>query len=267
MPEIPCFQIDAFTDRPFAGNPAAVCLLDGERDARWMQAVAAEMNLSETAFVRPLRDGFELRWFTPVTEVELCGHATLASAHALWSEGVVDHDASIPFHTQSGVLLCSQQGELIELDFPSTPVEPTDVSDALTQALGTMPSFAACSKFDLFALLDSEKALRSLAPDFRRLEELPFRGVAVTCPSDDARFDFMSRFFGPAVGIDEDPVTGSAHCALGPFWGERLGRTEMTAYQASARGGTVRVRLADDRVILGGQAVTVFSGVLADNGF
>ena len=259
-----CLQIDAFTDRPFAGNPAAVCLLDDERDAAWMQAVAAEMNLSETAFVRPLDKGFELRWFTPTIEVELCGHATLASAHALWSEEVVEPDSEIQFHSLSGELTCARRDDFIELDFPATPVTPAEPSVDLCEALGIEPSWQGKSQYDTLALIQSEEALRSLRPDFQRLRALPSRGVIVTSTSNNPRFDFVSRFFAPNAGIDEDPVTGSAHCALGPFWGERLGKTEMTAYQASARGGIVHVRVAGDRVCLKGQAVTVLKGVLAD---
>lgn len=265
MIEIPCLQIDAFTDRAFAGNPAAVCLLDDEREAGWMQAVAAEMNLSETAFIRPGDKGFELRWFTPTTEVDLCGHATLASAHALWERGVVANGQPIHFHTRSGELICTRQGELIELDFPATPVTPTDESEDLCGALGVAASFVGQSKFDRLVLVESEQVVRLLEPDFSRLRKLSVRGVIVTGVSDDPGFDFVSRFFAPGYGIDEDPVTGSAHCALAPFWSEKLGKTEMTAFQASKRGGIVRVRVADDRVFLGGQAVTIFRGVLIDD--
>jgi PhzF family phenazine biosynthesis protein len=263
--------IDAFTDRPFAGNPAAVCLLDEDRDARWMQALAAEMNLSETAFVRPLdgnvRNGgdFELRWFTPKIEVELCGHATLASAHALWTEAIVGSGRAIRFRTKSGVLVCQQKGGLIELDFPATPAQPAEAPNGLIEALGVQPTFVGKSKFDKFVLVESEQVVRSLKPDFARLRELSMRGVMVTSTSSDPRFDFVSRYFAPGAGIDEDPVTGSAHCCLGPFWGQRLGKTEMTAFQASARGGVVRVRVQDDRVILGGQAVTVVKGELVES--
>lgn len=260
--EIRCFQVDAFSNRPFAGNPAAVCLLNRERDAAWMQALAAEMNLSETAFVRPLNDGFELRWFTPAIEVDLCGHATLASAHALWTEGVVNGDQPIRFHTKSGVLPCRQNGEFIELDFPATPAHETEPPAGLLDALGVTPSFVGRSKFDTFVLVESEEVVRSLKPDFVCLREISMRGVIVTGTSNDPRFDFVSRYFAPSAGIDEDPVTGSAHCCLGPFWGERLGKREMTAYQASARGGIVRVQVNGDRVILGGQAVTVLKGEL-----
>lgn len=265
MTEIRCLQVDAFADRPFSGNPAAVCLLEHERDSQWMQAVAAEMNLSETAFVRPLSDGFELRWFTPTVEVALCGHATLASAHALWTEGVVAGDEFIRFHTASGVLTCARQANFIELDFPAMPVRSTDPSEDLCRALGATASFVGQSKYDKLVLVESEQSLRALQPDFSRLREMPMRGVAVTSPSDDPRFDFVSRYFAPGAGIDEDPVTGSAHCCLGPFWSERLGKVEMTAFQASARGGIVRVRVSADRVYLGGRAVTVFSGVLFDH--
>lgn len=264
MAEIRCLQVHAFTDRPFSGNPAAVCLLEHERDSQWMQAVATEMNLSETAFVRPLSDGFELRWFTPTVEVALCGHATLASAHALWTEGVVAGDELIRFHTESGVLTGARQADLIELDFPAMPVRSTDPSEELCRALGATASFVGQSKYDMLVLVESEQSLRALQPDFLRLREMPMRGVAVTSPSDDPRFDFVSRYFAPGAGVDEDPVTGSAHCCLGPFWSERLGKVEMTAFQASARGGIVRVRVSADRVYLGGRAVTVMRGVLLD---
>lgn len=262
MEAVPCLQVDAFTDRPFAGNPAAVCLLADERDAEWMQAVAAEMNLSETAFVRPLEDGFDLRWFTPAVEVDLCGHATLASAHALWSEEIVGNDSPIRFHTRSGLLECVQRGELIEMDFPATSAEPVPATQALAEALGVEPSWTGGSEFDRLVLVDSAATLRSLQPDFARLKAVPVRGVIVTSASDDSRFDFLSRFFGPAVGIDEDPVTGSAHCCLAPFWSERLAKTEMTAFQASSRGGVVHVRVAGERVYLAGNAVTVLRGEL-----
>lgn len=262
MPGVRVLQIDAFTDRPFAGNPAAVCLLVEERDDEWMRSVAAEMNLSETAFVRPLDDGFELRWFTPAIEVDLCGHATLASAHTLWTEGVVNRDQSIRFHTKSGVLTCTQNGEFIQLDFPATPAQEVEPPAELLNALGVTPLFFGQSKFDALVAVESEQVVRSLKPDFSRLRQIPGRGIIVTSQSDDPQFDFVSRFFAPAAGINEDPVTGSAHCCLGPFWSARLGKSEMTAFQASARGGVVRVRVAGDRVHLGGQAVTVWRGEL-----
>lgn len=264
---VTCLQIDAFADRPFNGNPAAVCLLEDERDATWMQAVAAEMNLSETAFVRPAGDAFGLRWFTPAVEVDLCGHATLAAAHALWSEGYVEDGTPIRFDTRSGVLGAARQGDIIELDFPATAPMAADLDRAqiarLGNALGVTPVNILQSAYDLLVEVESDPAVRSAEPDFRQLAELGCRGVMITSRADDPRFDFLSRFFGPAVGIDEDPVTGSAHCCLGPFWGERLGKSTMTAYQASARGGVVRVRVVGERVFLGGQAVTVFRGELA----
>jgi PhzF family phenazine biosynthesis protein len=258
------FVIDAFTDRPFAGNPAAVCLLDQQREAGWMQSVAAEMNLSETAFVRPLESGFELRWFTPKIEVELCGHATLASAHALWSDGIVKAGDAIAFQTKSGVLTCRKNGNLIELDFPATPAHVAEPPAGLLEALGANPSFIGKSKYDKFLVVESEQVVRSLRPDFAQLRRIAMRGVIVTSSSSDPKFDFVSRYFAPAAGIDEDPVTGSAHCCLGPFWGERLGKQEMTAFQASARGGVVHVRVKLDRVILGGQAVSVVKGELLE---
>lgn len=262
MSAIVCLQIDAFTDRAFSGNPAAVCLLDKPADVTWMQAVAAEMNLSETAFVVPDDRAFGLRWFTPTIEVELCGHATLAAAHALWSQGVLDEDDPIAFRTKSGLLTCTQNGGRIELDFPAIPLEEIDPPRDLVDALGVTPSYAGQSKLDHFVFVDAEQTVRSLKPDYAALRAMPLRGLIVTSASESDQFDFISRYFAPAAGIDEDPVTGSAHCCLGPFWAERLGKLELTAYQASARGGTVQVRVAGDRVILGGTAVTVLKGAL-----
>ncbi|HEV7222265.1 MAG TPA: PhzF family phenazine biosynthesis protein [Pirellulales bacterium] len=261
MPRIKCWQVDAFTDRLFAGNPAAVCWLEHEADAAWMQQVAAEMNLSETAFVRPLGEGHELRWFTPAVEVDLCGHATLAAAHALWQSGMAPKGA-IRFHTRSGVLACTQVGDFIELDFPATPAAAMSPPAALVEALGVQPVFTGSSKFYLLAALASAAAVRSLRPDFRKLLDVPTRGVIATAASDDPKFDFISRFFAPALGVNEDPVCGSAHCCLTPYWAERLGKSQLTAYQASARGGVLRLKLDGDRVTLGGQAVTVWQGEL-----
>ena len=263
MSQVKCWQVDAFTDRPFAGNPAAVCWLEEEADPAWMQAVAAEMNLSETAFVRRLDDRLELRWFTPTVEVDLCGHATLATSHALWSAGIASAEERLRFHTKSGLLTCSRSGEFIELDFPILPASPVPPSDGLLEALGTgKPHFVGKTKLDHLVVLDGPDAVRALRPDFRKLMEVRTRGVIVTAHSDDPRYDFISRFFAPAVGIDEDPVCGSAHCCLTPYWAEQLGKRELTAYQASARGGVLRVRLNGDRVILGGQAVIVWEGEL-----
>jgi PhzF family phenazine biosynthesis protein len=262
MARVRCFQVDAFAERPFTGNPAAICLLDREADADWMQAVAAEMNLSETAFVRPLDAGFELRWFTPKVEVDLCGHATLATAHVLWMEGVAATQEAIRFQSRSGALTCTQNEGRIELDFPATAATAVEPPAGLLDALGVRADFVGRTRFDYLVLLDSEPALRSINPDFGQLATIKTRGVIVTAKSGDSRFDFVSRFFAPAAGIDEDPVCGSAHCCLGPFWAQRLGKNDMMGYQASSRGGTVHVRVAGDRVILGGQAVTVWCGEL-----
>jgi PhzF family phenazine biosynthesis protein len=257
-------QIDAFTSKPFAGNPAAVCVLPQAADDRWMQDVAREMNLSETAFLVPVSDGFHLRWFTPAVEVDLCGHATLASAHALWEDGHLPAGARARFHTRSGLLLADRRGEWIELDFPAKPEDAAEVPADLLPALGAKALHVGRNQFDYIVELESEDAVRSLSPDHSRLRKLTVRGVIVTARASSPGFDFVSRFFAPGAGIDEDPVTGSAHCCLGPFWAARLGKTEFTAYQASARGGVVRVRLAGGRVILGGQAVTVLRGELLD---
>ena len=266
MAPVVCLQIDAFADRPYRGNPAAVCLLDEERDSQWMQAVAAEMNLSETAFVRPVGEDFDLRWFTPAVEVDLCGHATLAAAHALWSEARVPGDGRISFQTRSGILTATRHGDGVELDFPATGPGPANVAaeelGALGDALGVEPVHVARSAFDFLVVVGTEDVVRGLSPDFLRLRELASRGVIVTSESDDPHFDFVSRFFAPGVGVDEDPVTGSAHCCLGPYWSERLRKTQMRAFQASPRGGVVNVRVAGERVILGGNAVTVFRGEL-----
>jgi predicted PhzF superfamily epimerase YddE/YHI9 len=259
---LPLFQVDAFTDTAFAGNPAAVCLLDGPADARWMQQVAAEMNLSETAFVRPLAEGWELRWFTPAVEVDLCGHATLASAHVLWEQGRVPPGEPIRFHTRSGVLTARPAADGIELDFPATPAEPAAAPPGLAAAVGAAPRFVGRNRFDYLLELDSEAAVRGLRPDLRALAAVPVRGIIVTARSAVPAFDFVSRFFAPASGVPEDPVTGSAHCCLGPFWAGRLGKDELRAYQASARGGVVGVRVAGQRVYLRGRAVTVLRGEL-----
>jgi PhzF family phenazine biosynthesis protein len=259
---IPLCIVDAFTDRPFAGNPAAVCLLPGWPEDRWLQAVAREMNLSETAFLVRQADGFGLRWFTPQAEVDLCGHATLASAHALWQQHLAGPGDTLCFQTRSGTLKAARRGEYIELDFPLTPEQACPAPPGLAEALGVTPEYVGRNRFDLLAEVVSEAVLRGLAPDFRLLKQVPVRGVIVTSRSADPRFDFVSRFFAPASGVDEDPVTGSAHCCLGDFWRRRLGKSEFTAYQASARGGVVRVRVTEGRAFLGGKAVTVVKGEL-----
>ncbi len=256
------FQVDAFTDRPFSGNPAAVCLLDRERDTDWLQAVAAEMNLSETAFLLEQADGYILRWFTPTTEVDLCGHATLAAAHVLWEQGLLAPGTEARFHTRSGLLRATQSNGIIELDFPATPAEPAPEPPGLLAALGLDGGEVYRSRFDYLVVVDNEAAVRALRPDFPALGQVEARGIIVSARSDDPAYDFVSRFFAPAAGIDEDPVTGSAHCTLAPWWAMQLGKPSMTAFQASKRGGVVKVSLQDDRVRLGGQAVTVFSGEL-----
>jgi PhzF family phenazine biosynthesis protein len=263
---LPLFHVDAFTDRPFAGNPAAVCILDREREDLWLAALAAEMNLAETAFL--LREGaaWRLRWFTPSVEVDLCGHATLASAHVLWEAGLAPAEERLAFRTKSGELSASRRGDAIELDFPAEPAAPADPPPGLLDALGVAtPLFAGANRMDILLLLDSEEAVRGLRPDFRALASAcgPARGVIVTASTDASGFDFVSRFFAPSVGIDEDPVTGSAHCCLGPFWAGRLKKRELVGYQASRRGGTVSVRVGSERIQLGGRAVTVLRGELA----
>ncbi|WP_435009608.1 PhzF family phenazine biosynthesis protein [Tundrisphaera lichenicola] len=255
-------QVDAFTDRPFAGNPAAVCVLPGPVDPAWMQAVAAEMNLSETAFLVPEEGGFHLRWFTPTVEVDLCGHATLASAHVLWEDGHLAPGASAQFRTRSGLLIATREGDRITLDFPATPVERDAEPGPIAEALGVPVVAAGMTRFDVLAEVESEAVVRSMKPNFGLLEAIPARGLIVTARADSPGFDFVSRFFAPSVGVREDPVTGSAHCALAPYWLGKLGRAEMVAYQASSRGGVVRVRIEGDRVKLGGQAVTVLRGEL-----
>ena len=238
-------------------------MLDDERDAAWMQAVAAEMNLSETAFVRRLADGFELRWFTPKIEVDLCGHATLASAHALWTTAAAPPAKPIRFHTKSGVLTATQAGDLIELDFPATPAIACErLADCSTPSERRRTSLAEQSSTCSCCWPTPRRCGRS-HPDFRRLAAVPVRGVIVTAASDDSHYDFISRFFAPAAGIDEDPVTGSAHRALGPFWSERLGKPRVVGYQASSRGGVVHVHARGERVTLGGRAVTVARGELS----
>lgn len=260
------YQVDAFTARPFGGNPAAVCLLDGPRDDAWLAAVAAELNLSETAFA--LRQGrrWRLRWFTPSTEVSLCGHATLATAHALWSEGHAPDHEPLCFDTLSGELLARREGDRVVLDFPARPPEPCAAVPGLAQALGAKiagsHSLPTGGHLEHLVELGDAATLRQLRPDLAAMQALGVPALTVTAPGDDPRYDFVSRFFAPGVGIDEDPVTGSAHCVLAPFWARRLGKTRLVGYQASARGGVVGCEWAGERVLLRGQAVTVLRGTL-----
>jgi PhzF family phenazine biosynthesis protein len=255
------FHVDAFAGRPFSGNPAAVCLLPAWKPDDWLQAVAGEMNLSETAFLVKKADGFDLRWMTPAVEVDLCGHATLASAHVLWQQNLAAGDA-IRFFTRSGTLKAMRNGDDIELDFPLKPETACEAPAGLLEALGTSAQYVGKNQFDYLVEVESESVLRAIAPDFKRLSSLSVRGIIVTSKSAEPRFDFVSRFFAPASGIDEDPVTGSAHCCLGDYWRKRLGKTEFVAFQASSRGGVVKVRVVKDRAFLGGRAITMVKGEL-----
>ena len=255
-------QVDAFADQPFRGNPAAVCVLDAPASATWMQSVAEEMNLSETAFLHTLADAWSLRWFTPAVEVDLCGHATLAAAHVLWETHQLKNDEAARFDTRSGRLVAVRRGERIELDFPARPAEPADPPSGLLEALGVRAVAVGRSRDDWLVELPSEADVRACAPDFTRLKGVGARGVIVTSRSADAEFDCVSRFFAPGSGIDEDPVTGSAHCTLAPWWGARLGRRTLRAFQASKRGGALDLALEGDRVRIAGAAVTVLRGEL-----
>ena len=255
--------VDAFAKEPFTGNPAAVCVLPEPADEAWMQSVASEMHLSETAFLVAREDGFDLRWFTPTAEVDLCGHATLASAHVLWETRRIAADREARFHTRSGVLKAKRLGARIEIDLPAEPPEPVSPPPELPGILGDVtPRTVGKNRMDYLVELESEDAVRSLAPDLRLLATLPVDGLIATTLATTEGLDFISRYFAPRFGIDEDPVTGAAHCCLGPFWSQRLGRSELSAYQASSRGGFVHVRAEGDRVHLAGSAVTVMRGEL-----
>jgi PhzF family phenazine biosynthesis protein len=260
------YQVDAFTDQPFKGNPACVCILDAGRPDPWMQAVAAEMNLSETAFVQRQPDGFGLRWFTPRQEVSLCGHATLATAHILWEEGHLPPAEAARFHTRSGLLTATREGDWILMDFPARAVAASPANPAVNRTLGAEPtrtSIASRPGGDTYLLeFASEDVVRALRPEFAALAASDARAVIVTARAEGGAFDFVSRFFAPALGIDEDPVTGSAHCYLAPYWATRLGKDDLVGYQASARGGVVCCRWQGERVLLRGRAVTVFRGEL-----
>ncbi len=259
------YQVDAFTDELYRGNPAAVCLLDQPADADWMQSVAAEMNLAETAFLFIRDDGsYELRWFTPTIEVDLCGHATLASAHTLWECGDLSRTEPAQFHTRSGLLTARPiDQDWIELDFPSLPPQPVEPPTGLIEAINTEALYVGEAAQNHLIELESAQAVRALEPDFDLLGKHNLCLIA-TSVSDDPEFDFISRYFAVPFGIDEDPATGSTHCTLGPYWQSRLDKNEFVAYQASARGGVVKVRVAGDRTFLAGQAVTVLRGELTE---
>ena len=256
------FQIDAFTDRAFKGNPAAICLMDQSAEDEWLQAVAAEMGVSETAFVWSLEEGYHLRWFTPKVEVDLCGHATLAASFALWNAGRQDANSPITFHTRSGTLTATRTEDEIYLDFPAKRESEVEAPEGLAAAIGMMPVYCGKNDFDILMQVESQADVENAKVDFARLADIPVRGVILTAKSDSDQFDFVSRFFAPAVGINEDPVTGSAHVCLAPFWSNRLGREELVGFQASQRGGIVKTRLDGDRVHLGGNAVIVVEGQL-----
>jgi PhzF family phenazine biosynthesis protein len=254
------YQVDAFTGRPFLGNPAAVCVLPGRADEEWMQNVAREMNLSETAFLYKDNDGFNLRWFTPAVEVDLCGHATLASAHILWEKKYLETGEEAKFYTRNGILSAALCGDRIELNFPAKLEEEAQPPGGLIEALGVRAKYVGKNSFDYLIEVESEAEVRAVKPDFALLRSIPVRGVMITSIASSGEYDFVSRFFAPAVGVNEDPVTGSAHCCLGPYWGKKLNKKQLIAYQASERGGQITVRLNQERVFLGGQAVTVMEG-------
>lgn len=254
------FQVDSFTNKPFTGNPAGVCILPEDIPDSEMLNIAKEMNLPETAFLQGKGDGYNLRWFTPLTEVELCGHATLASAHILWATGDLCPDEIARFDTLSGELTAKKNGEWIDLDFPAEYETKTDTPADLTDALGVQPIYVGKNRFDYLVEVESEEVVRNIKPNFDLLKKVPSRGIIVTSRADTGKYDFVSRFFAPAIGVDEDPVTGSSHCCLGPYWESRLNKSRFEAFQLSERGGVVRVKVASDRVILSGQAVTVIEG-------
>jgi PhzF family phenazine biosynthesis protein len=260
--KIPLFQVDSFTVKPFKGNPAGVCLLEQPRDAAWMQAVAMEMRLSETAFLCPKGNDYNLRWFTPSTEVDLCGHATLASAHILFELGFYDPDETIFFHTKSGVITATFDHGTIELDMPLVRPVPAESTPLLEEILGQAP--LAVTHSEDHAILVAEIAncdfIAPFEPDFKKIAQLEETDLIITAQTPEGKFDFISRFFSPHTGIPEDPVTGLGHCILTPYWAAKLNKDNLVAYQASARGGMVWCRLGKDRVYLGGKAVTVFSG-------
>ena len=267
----PLFIVDAFTNKPFFGNPAGVLILEKPRHVRWMQAVAAELGLSETCFLHPLPDRrWSLRWFAPVHEVGLCGHATLAASHLLWEEGYLAKSDEARFETRSGQLVASRRGKEIDLDFPIVPVAAAKEPPELDRVLGgTAHRFVGQTQHeteretDYLVELQSEDDVRGLEVDLMALASLPAGGLIVTARSEDKNFDFVSRYFAPVFGIPEDPVTGSAHCTLGPFWRDLLGKNELRALQASRRAGALKVRVAGRRIYLGGQAVTIIRGELS----
>ena len=254
------YHVDAFTQDAFKGNPAGVCLLTKPADEKWMQNIAMEINLSETAFLWPLKDGYSLRWFTPVSEVDLCGHATLASAHVLWESGELNRDSDARFYTKSGLLTAHREEDWIELNFPSEPEEKTIPPQFLLDGLGIEATYIGKNRFDYLIEVNSEAAVRRIMPNWTLLKKIDTRGIIVTSRSTSPDYDFISRAFFPSIGINEDPVTGSAHCCLGPYWQHKLSKNELIGYQASQRGGMVKVHVHGERVLLAGRAITVMKG-------
>lgn len=254
------FHVDAFTNKPFAGNPASVCILPGPADEKWMQNIAKEMNLSETAFLYRQDGSFVLRWFTPVVEVNLCGHATLASAHILWESNYLKPEEDARFYTKSGVITALRIGNYIEMNFPALFVKPCPALPDLAEVLGVDVKQIGQTEFFCLVEVETEKVLRNINPDFEMLKTIPCSGVIVTSLSDSKQFDFVSRCFAPKEGVNEDPVTGSAHCVLATYWQNKLNKSNFTAYQASSRGGVVQVKINGDRVFLKGEAITIFEG-------
>lgn len=252
------YQVDSFAESAFRGNPAGVCILQEAADEKWMRDIAMEMNLSETAFLYKQGDIYNLRWFTPEEEEDLCGHATLAAAHILWETGTLRPGGKAVFSTRSGILSAVQKDGYIEMDFPSEAPHAANAPEALAQALKVPFLYVGRNRLDYIVEVDKEETVRKLEPEYSLLRKLDARGVIVTSRSDSPKFDFVSRFFAPVAGINEDPVTGSAHCCLAPYWGKLLGKTAMNAYQASKRGGILKVTVNENRVLIAGKATTVF---------
>jgi PhzF family phenazine biosynthesis protein len=259
------YQVDAFTKEIFQGNPAAVCILDKEIEEELMKNIAMEMNLSETAFLLKKDKGFNLRWFTPASEVDLCGHATLASAHILWETGIIEDNKEIEFYTKSGLLFAKKEKDLIVLDFPLIEDKETDIPKEISEALNTDIIYSGISKMDYIVEIEDESLLKSMEPDFEKIKRKIKRGLIVTAKSNDINLDFISRFFAPSIGINEDPVTGSAHCCLAPYWRKKLNKTKFKAYQASKRGGYLEIEIKNNRVHIKGEAIIVLKAEFNPN--
>lgn len=254
--------INTFTEQAFKGNPAAVCFLSDEKESSWMQTVAKELNLPTTAFIWFINDEYHLRWFTPSVEIPICGHGTLASAYFLWEKRYVDKARSIPFHTKSGVIKAQLIDGWIQLQFPAIIEQNVVAPELLIKALGVEPVYVGKSRLDYLVEVESEEIVRNLKPNIDLIAQLPVRGVIVTSHSNANEFDFVSRFFSPAQGIIEDYVNGSSHCCLGPYWKNKLHKTDFTAYQASERGGIIKIKVLGDEIFLSGKSITIFEGKL-----